>query len=343
MASSKEKEFIDCFDKDKGVHKIYDGQYLLLTDSTSIYKCAKGWILLSQRPIVSGVGLRKNCLLKSYIYEIDQSDYSANQKQMLKANNFILPEIAKAFGLEAASYGRFKIIDNYDGELGREDNIAFMRDREPVYRIKGNTEYILTPSFLRNNEDFIPFGDMIPNDKDCFVSNIWRQLERFLIERNIPKNKIKEVRKQYILKSIFGAYVELNDNHNFNDGLIFTNDRSDRNVRLAPAYDLDYAMRIYNIGPMGTPITFVKRASDGGMEVTSMLKEFGHEINERDFTKLLNGLRPDNIEKIIDDVDKKHNLNLFYDVKQTYMDFFEDKYKEIDSFYKERYGKDIDD
>ena len=344
MGSSRKKEFIDFFEKDRqGVHRIYAGQYLLLKDSTSIYKCAKGWIVLSPTPLMSGIGLRKECLLKSYIYDADQTDYSADQKQMLKANNFILPEIAKAFGLEAASYGRFKVVDEYDGELGREENIACMRDREPIYRIKSNTEYVLTPSFLQNNEEFMAFGDMIPNDKDHDVSNVWRQLERFLIERNIPKDKIKEVRKQYIIKSIFGAYVELNDNHNFNDGLIFTNDRSDRSVRLAPAYDLDYAMRIYNIGPMGAPITFVKRASDGGMEVTSMLKEFGHEINERDFTKLLNGLHPDNVLKIIEDVDKRHHLNLTYDVKEKYMSFFTDKHREMETFYKERYGKDIDD
>ena len=225
MGSSRKKEFIDFFEKDRqGVHRIYAGQYLLLKDSTSIYKCAKGWIVLSPTPLMSGIGLRKECLLKSYIYDADQTDYSADQKQMLKANNFILPEIAKAFGLEAASYGRFQVVDDYDGELGREENIACMRDREPIYRIKSNTEYVLTPSFLQNNEEFMAFGDMIPNDKDHDVSNVWRQLERFLIERNIPKDKIKEVRKQYIIKSIFGAYVELNDNHNFNDGLIFTND-----------------------------------------------------------------------------------------------------------------------
>ena len=149
MANSRKKEFIDYFEKDKqGVHRIYAGQYLLLNDSTNIYKCAKGWIVLSPTPLLSGMGYRKECLLKSYIYDTDNSDYSAKQKQILKANNFIMPEIAKAFGLEAASYGRFKIVEDLDeGELAREENIAYIKDRKPVYRLKPNTEYVLTPSF----------------------------------------------------------------------------------------------------------------------------------------------------------------------------------------------------
>lgn len=344
MGTSRKKEFIDFFEKDRsGVHCIYDNQYLLLNDSTSIYKCAKSWIILSPTSLMSGIGDRKECLLKSYIYDTDDTERSATDKQMLKANNFILPEIAKAFGLEAASYGRFRIVDDFNGELGREENIAFIRDRQPVYRLEPKKEYLLTPTFLNNNEEFMPFGDVIPNDKDHNVSNIWRQIERFLLERNISKDNIQQVRKQYVLKSIFGAFVELNDNHNYNDGLIFTDDRSNRTVRLAPAYDLDYSMGIYNISPMGTPNRFVKIASDGGMEVSSMLKEFDKDLTEKDLNKLLEALDPDNIAKIIYDADKRHSLKLTIDVKHEYMTFFEEKYKEIDSFYKERYGKDIDD
>ena len=99
MASSKEREFIDYFEKDKGVHMIYDGQYLLLDDSTDIYKCAKSWIVLSPSPLMTNLGQRKQCLLKSYIYD-DNKTYSATKRQMLRANNFIIPEIAKEFGLE---------------------------------------------------------------------------------------------------------------------------------------------------------------------------------------------------------------------------------------------------
>jgi hypothetical protein len=343
MGGSNE-EFIDLFQEDiNGVHIIYDHQYLLLDDSTSIYKCAKGWIILSPESIKDRSGDRKDCLLKSYIYDADDTEYKMISKQILKANNFILPEIAKAFGIEAATYGRFKIDKENDSELRREENIAYYDNRQPVYRIKPDTEYILTPSFLNNDEEFKAFGDIIPNDKDHNVGNVWRQLERFLLERSITKENIKQIRKQYALKSIFGAYVELNDNHNYNDGLIFTNDRSNRSVRLAPAYDLDYAMRVYNVGPMGRPITFIKLASDGGMEVTNMLKEFKDDLTEKDFDNMLKGLHPDNIMKIILDTDKKHHLELTPDVEQKYMSFFTDKYRELGAFYKARYGKDIDD
>jgi hypothetical protein len=177
MGGSNE-EFIDLFQEDiNGVHVIYDHQYLLLDDSTSIYKCAKGWIILSPESIKDRSGDRKDCLLKSYIYDADDTEYKTISKKILKANNFILPEIAKAFGIEAATYGRFKIDKENDSELRREENIAYYDNRQPVYRIKPDTEYILTPSFLNNDEEFKAFGDIIPNDKD---NNFWSLLLRIL-------------------------------------------------------------------------------------------------------------------------------------------------------------------
>lgn len=345
MASSKEKDFIDFFEtdkRDKGVHTIFDGQYLLLDDSTDIYKCAKGWIVLSPLPLMGSAAPRKECLLKNYIF-YDKDTYKAAQQQMLKANNFVIPEIAKAFGLEAASYGRFKIIDDYSGELGREENIAGMSGRQIRYRLEPNKEYLLTPSFLKNNEEFVPFGDILKSDKETNVSTIWKALEKFLIERNISKENIKQVKKQYALKSIFGAFVELNDNHNYNDGLIFTDDRSNRNVRIAPAYDLDYSMRIYNISPTGAPITFVKVASNEKYEVSDMLNEFQNVISEKELAKLLRNVNPDKIAEIVEKTDKQHKLGLMTDVQYKYYDFFREKYEEMEKFYRQRYGKDIED
>lgn len=345
MASSREKEFIDFFEtdkRDKGVHVIYDGQYLLLNDSTDIYKCAKSWIVLSPLPLMGGAAPRKECLLKNYIFD-ENDTYKPIQQQMLKANNFVIPEIAKAFGLEAASYGRFKIIDDYSGELGREENVAGMSDRKLRFRLEPRKEYLLTPSFLKNDEEFVPFGDILKSDKETNVSKIWKELEKFLIERNISKDNIKQVKKQYALKSIFGAFVELNDNHNYNDGLIFTDDRSNRAVRIAPAYDLDYSMRIYNVLSNGMPITFVKVASNGLYEVNDMLKEFKDVISEKDLAKLLSNVHPDKIAEIVEKTNKKHKLNMTNDVQYKYYDFFREKYKEMESFYQARYGKDIED
>ena len=342
MASSKEREFIDYFEKDKGVHMIYDGQYLLLDDSTDIYKCAKSWIVLSPSPLMTNIGQRKQCLLKSYIYD-DNKTYSATKRQMLRANNFIIPEIAKEFGLEAASYGRFKIIgDLNEGELAREENIAYTKDRIPQYRLEPNREYLLTPSFLKSDEEFVPFGDILSNDKETNVSTIWKQLEQFLTSRNISKENIKKVKKQYALKSIFGAFVELNDNHNYNDGLIFTDDRSNRSVRIAPAYDLDFSMQIYNVTSIGATY-FIKTASNGRFEVTDMLKEFQDIISEKELTKLMSKIYPDRLTEIIDKTERKHGLKLTTDVEYTYYRFFREKYEEMEKFYRERFEKDIED
>ena len=342
MASSKGREFIDYFEKDKGVHMIYDGQYLLLDDSTDIYKCAKSWIVLSPSPLMTNSGQRKQCLLKSYIYD-DNKTYSATKRQMLRANNFIIPEIAKAFGLDAASYGRFKIIGDLDeGELAREENIAYTKDRIPHYRLEPNREYLLTPSFLKSDEEFVPFGDILSNDKETNVSTIWKQLEQFLTTRNISKENIKKVKKQYALKSIFGAFVELNDNHNYNDGLIFTDDRSNRSVRIAPAYDLDFSMQIYNVTSIGATY-FIKTANNGRFEVTDMLKEFQDIISEKELTNLMSKIYPDRLTEIIDKTERKHGLQLTTDVEYTYYKFFREKYEEMEKFYRQRFGKDIED
>ncbi len=344
MSGLRTKEFIDLFDKDKkdGAHVIYDRNYMILDDSTNMYKCAKRWIKLSPSDIYSNTSYRKDCLLKAYVYDLEDAEYTETERQILKANNYILPEIARAFGIESASYGRFKILDDYNGELNRNENIAYFKGGNiPVYRIKSGQEYILTPSFLKNDEELMPFGHM-GDDKLQDVSIIWKRVEETLISRNIPKDKIKNIRKQYALKSIFGAFVELNDNHNYNDGIIFSTDPSDRTARLAPAFDLDNAMRVYNFGVFG-PRYFVKRASDGGIEVKSMLKEFEHDLSEKDLMKLMQALNPESVLRLIKKADERHSLKLTTDIIHHYTKIFEDKYKEMEEFYKERYGKEIDD
>ena len=102
-------------------------------------------------------------------------------------------------------------------------------------------------------------------------------------------------------------------------------------------------MRIYNISPTGAPITFVKVASNGKYEVSDMLNEFQNVISEKELAKLLRDVNPDKITEIIDKTERKHGLKLTTDVEYTYYRFFREKYEEMEKFYRERFGKDIED
>ena len=342
MDNSYDEEFIELFQEDNGVHKIRQDQYLLLADSTDMYKCAKRWIVLSPTTLKDRTSIRRECLLKSYIYDKRNGVYKVDDRKILKANNFIIPEIARAFGLQSATYARFVIDDDFSGELGREENIAGMYNRRPIYKLEPKKEYILTPSFLDTDEQFIAFGNIISDDKEMRVSVIWKQIEKFLVTRNISKEDIKNIKKQYAIKSIFGAFVELNDNHNYNDGLIVSNDRSERDARLAPAYDLDYSMGVYNVAESGFPIVHVKTASNGRYELTDMLKEFKNVLTEKDISQIMDCVDPNKTTKIVEETDKEYNLHLTDDVKKRYQKFFREKFEEMQIFYREQYGKDYE-
>ncbi len=335
-------EFINYFEKYNGIYYINPKQYIILADSTDIYKSAKGWIIATPTSLQDITAPRKECLLKLYGYENDCDGHTKTDMQMLKANNYILSEIAKDFKLEAADYARFIINDGMDGELAREENFEKITSNGIQYRLQPNKEYILTPSFLKKDESLIKFGDIISDNMENNVTVIWKQLEKFLISRNIPKNDISAIRKQYALKSLFGAFVELNDNHNYNDGLVLTENRTNRSARLAPAFDMDYAMGIYHLSRVGGPITFIKSASNGGFEFSDMLKEFEKDLTKQDLEELMINIHPDKLATTILEVDKQHKLELADNVITRYIQFFCNKYKEMENFYEHKYNKDIE-
>ena len=103
---SRAKKIIRDFEKDEnGNILIKDGTFVVSNINTENYKFTNGWILISQQGIFSRDEIQGTmALIKSYIPDMCPDFYSETDAEILRANNFIMPEIAKQFELETAEY-----------------------------------------------------------------------------------------------------------------------------------------------------------------------------------------------------------------------------------------------
>jgi len=336
---TRDEQFIKEFKQNRaGIHIVNDGNFVVLDDSTDAYKYADAWIYLSPMYIFGAAGRRK-CLLKSSIpSKSNPEQYSKTEAEILTANNFILPEIAKQFGLDSAEYARFEF--RKSPELESSENIAYITSKGPVYKIEPKKEYVLTPSFLSKDEELIPFGNILDNDEieEKRLSVIWKKVESFLINRGIKKTNISKIREDYAVKSLFGAFCELNDNHNYNDGIIISNNPTNRTARIAPAFDLDFAMRVYN-HPNYNLVTFVKTADNGSIEVGDILNQFKDSIPSSRVSSIINNFDPN---KAISKAEKNHKIKLSSEAHFKYLNLFDEQHKKLVNSYNKLYSKNYD-
>ena len=322
------------YDKDEeGNMMIKQGMFVVSRQSVMNYNFSDSWIFISQPGVLDRQGIAgKMALVKSYIVTKAPEHYSGYEKELAIANNFVMPEIAKQFQLEAAEY--YNVVFEDCEELQKNENFKNYGGIKKQ-KIVPNKRYLLTPSFMNNNEELVHFGDILRYYSELRVSNMLEDIEKYLQRRHVPKTDIEKIKQDFIKQCIFHKFINFTDEHNLNSGILVSKDNEGIRARLAPCYDLDFATVIYNsISDANIPRTFLRKSDDGKFDLTSMLKQFKGDF-EKDYLKEV--IPKINIEEAIKTGEKYGNFTLSEKARNKYIEFFREQQLELVQFYKKEY------
>ncbi len=283
--------------------------------------CAKSWIWIIKRKWPTRqIVQRKMALVKSYVHNKYPKEYKGSDAEITMANNFILPEIAKQFGLETAEYYNVMF-----------ENCDILESEENLDRINGNIEkkiepnknYLLTPSFLGKNEELIHLEDVLDSKDNLKVSKMLKQITKYLKSEHVCEGDIENIKESFIKQCIFNKFVGFSDEHNVNTGIIFRKENRKKRVRLTPCYDLDFAIGVFNtVSDSIVPKYHFRRSDDEDIreatKLSSMLKQFDGDFQRRYVEFVLRHL---DIEKAIEIGEKRGGFTLSELSREKYMNF----------------------
>ena len=330
---SRAKKVIKTFEKDRnGNIIIKDGTFVISNLNTDNYKFTNGWILISQQGIFSRDEIQGTmALIKSYIPDMCPGFYLETEAEILRANNFIMPEIAKQFELETAEY--YNVIFENCEELHSKENHKSLVDKKEL-KIKPNQRYLLTPSFKKYNEKLIHLAEILPNEYDLNSVTIYRRIKQFLKSEKVVESDIDKVLKSFIKQSIFNKFIGFSDEHNYNTGLLISSDETGKRARLAPCYDLDFSGDVYNITCDGIqPRAFLRNDGKYGRSLTDILELFYTRYEAKYLKEIIPKI---NIEKAIKSGEKNGGFKLSKSAKERYLYFFIDKKNELKKFREKK-------
>ena len=333
---TRAKKVIKNFEKDKnGNIIIKDGTFVISNLNTDNYKFTNGWILISQQGIFSRDEIQGTmALIKSYIPDMCPGFYLETEAEILRANNFIMPEIAKQFELETAEY--YNVIFEDSEELHSKENHKSLVDKKEL-KIKPNQRYLLTPSFKKNNEKLIHLAEILPNEYDLNSVTIYRRIKQFLKSEKVVESDIDNVLKSFIKQSIFNKFIGFSDEHNYNTGILISTDETGKRARLTPCYDLDFAGGVYNITSDGIqPRAFLRNDGKNGRRLTDILELFYTRYEAKYLKEIITKI---DIEKAIKSGEKNGGFKLSKSAKKKYLEFFKDKKTELDKFKVKKIDK----
>lgn len=327
---SRAKKIIKNFEKDNyGSIIIKDGTFVVSKIDVEKYNYTNGWILIPQQGVFSRDEIQGTmALIKSYIPDKCPGIYSETDAEILRANNFIMSEIAKQFELETAEY--FNVVFEDSKELHNIDNYRFVAGKKEL-KIKPNQRYLLTPSFKKNNERLIHLADILSNEYELDSAIIFRSIKQYLKKEKVVESDIDNVLKSFIKQSIFNKFIGFSDEHNYNTGILISTEGEEKRARLTPCYDLDFSGDVYNITNGGIqPRAFFRNDGRNGRTLTDILELFYTRYE----TKYLKEIIPKvDIEQAIKNGEKNGNFKLSKNARKRYLVFLNNKKMELDRFY----------
>ena len=333
ISKSRAKKVIKTFEKDEnGSIIIKNGTFVISNLNTDNYKFTNGWILISQQGIFSRDEIQGTmALIKSYIPDMCPGFYSETEEEILRANNFIMPEIAKQFELETAEY--YNVIFEDCEELYSKENHKSIVNKKEL-KIKSNQRYLLTPSFKKNNEKLIHLAEILPNEYDLNAVTIYRKIKLFLKKEKVVESDIDSVLKSFIKQSIFNKFIGFSDEHNYNTGILISTDETGKRARLTPCYDLDFSGDVYNITSYDLqPRAFLRNNGKHGRRLTDILELFYTRYEAKYLKEIIPKI---DIEKAIKIGEKNGGFKLSKCAKKRYLDFFTDKKNELEKFKEKK-------
>lgn len=328
--STRAKKVIKKYERDKDGNIILrDGTYVISSLPTNKYNFTNGWIgrpqpddfYREEKPV-------KMFLVKSYIPDKCPGIYTKTDTEILRANNFIMAEIAKQFELEAAEY--YNVVFENSDELKCDENYN-VQGRNKIQRIRPNVRYLITPSFKRNNEKMVHFAEILDSENQLNARQIFEQIKEYLKRENVAESDIDSVMKDYIKQCIFNKFIEFSDEHNLNAALLITDDKNGKRARIAPCYDLDFAAGIFNIVDGGhIPKVFFRYSDKGSDTLLGILAQFYSPFERRYLKEVLPKI---DIEQAIEIGQRYGNFILSDMAKQRYLKFFRVQIQDLEDFY----------
>ena len=332
----KEKSIIKDNQKDENGNIILkSGTFLISRKSIAKFNFSNGWIFLAQPGLINRQGITgQMALVKSYISEKCPEYYTGTDEEITRANNFVLPEIAKQFQLNAAEY--YNVIFEDCNELESSENYVVIGNYRKQ-KILPYQRYMLSPSFLQENEEMIHLADILENSNELRVSKMLSSIENYLKIRHFPETDIESIKKEFIKQCIFNKYIDFSDEHNLNAGIIVRKDSSGSRARYAPCYDLDFAAGVYNIANGGVqPRTFFRKSDDGKFSLFSILNQFKGDFEKAYLRDIMSKI---NIEDAIKIGQKYGNFELSEKARNKYNKFFKAQQQDLEEFYNMTYGQ----
>ena len=330
---SRAKKIITDFEKDRdGNVIIKDGTFVVSNLNIENYKFTNGWIFISQQGVFSRDEIQGTmALIKSYIPDMCPGFYSETDEEILRANNFIMPEIAKQFELETAEY--YNVIFEEGKELHNKENYKSLAGKKEL-KIKPNQRYLLTPSFKKNNEKMLHLADILPNEYELNSATIFRKIKQYLKKEKVVESDIDNVLKSFIKQSIFNKFIGFSDEHNYNTGILISTDETGKRARLSPCYDLDFSGDVYNITNDGEhPRAFFRNDGKYGRRLTDILELFYTRYEAKYLKEIIPKI---NIEKAIKNAEENGGFKLSKSAKKRYLVFFKDKKIELNEFREKK-------
>ena len=135
------------------------GRYAITSETVNKFKFSNSWVFIYQPGAVEREEIPgKLALVKSYVADKCPEYYEGTDAEMTTANNFILPEIAKQFGVKTAEY--YNVIFEDDDELRKEDNYIRIDEllSEIIKSIKDEDNEKILNKF--NNIDVLMIDDI---------------------------------------------------------------------------------------------------------------------------------------------------------------------------------------
>ena len=330
ISSSRAKKMLTEHDKDaEGNIIIREGKFIISKNSVSEYHYANALVLLIQPGLLNRQDVQgRMALVKSYIHDKYPEHYKNSDAEITMANNFIMPEIAKQFQLEVADYYNV-VFEDGEGLKSRANFKEIGRIKEQ--KIQPNHRYLLTPSFLRNDEELIHLADILENKYESKATKILNAIEEYLKKMRAPETDIKAVKLNFIKQCIFDKFIDFSDEHNLNSGIIIKKEAEGIRARLAPCYDLDFAAGVYNTIDGEIQVrAFFRKSDNGRFDLTDILEQFRSNFEKEYLKEVLLKL---DIEQAIEIGEQYGNFKLSDIAKRRYMDFFKIQQADLEKYY----------
>ena len=294
--------------------KRYNGRSRYFLQSLE-YKDHKGYLCIDKIPHIHnqrqhGTGyhaLGYIILPDGNMYFLKRMSSSEDEIQMY--NNIVVPQIAKQFGVEAAEY---------------------------IICTKGNELYLLSPSFLKENENIVYGTDMfdlakypdmdimdmeVGDFEDLDINSSLIDIESYLLARNVSKDEIEGIQEKFLQQCFLNKFIEQSDEKPENTGII---KEENGTFRMAPLWDTDYSTMVPDYG--------IKRWVNRDESKNDLLSFVTHFFNYKNFGEYMQRIaKLFNVKKAIEEAEAASGIEIPERIRQRYFDYFNQRLGVLES------------